>query len=172
MGIGLVDSRGWKATGSGIGVDDISTSWKHFEGTYRLTAQTSSVDLTARLIAEGRNASGTLLIHNLKVAATAPAQTPAYPLLTGAASLSSDGSKLYLVVFNKSAEDSIPTAMKITGLSPKAARYWELNGRSLESREGVSETVTGAAVRLGDRNTATHSFPAHSMTAIEFSLER
>jgi alpha-N-arabinofuranosidase len=172
MGIGLTDSRGWNQTHSGIGLDGITTDWKHFDGTYQLTAQTPNVDLTARLMADGMNVSGTLAVHNLVVADFVSAHDAAYPLLTSSASTSADGKKVYVIVFNKSASDSIPAEIHLTVFSAARAQYWEVNGPSLDSTNGVAQTEQGAALPLSNASIATHVFPAHSMTAIEFSSAR
>jgi alpha-N-arabinofuranosidase len=172
MGIGLMDSRGWNQTHSGIGVDGIATDWKHFDATYRLDAQTPNVDLTARLMAEGKNVTGTLQVKNLVVTDFVSPHDAAYPLLTSSASTSTDGKKVYLIVFNKSANDSIPTTVHLTGFSATRAQYWEVNGPSLDSTSGVTETERGAALPLNNASLASHVFPAHSMTAIEFSTAR
>jgi alpha-L-arabinofuranosidase len=172
LGIGLQDSRGWSQTHSGIGIEGIITEWKHFDGTYQLTTQTPSVDLTARLMADGEKASGTLQVHNLVVADFVSAHGPAYPLLTSSASTSSDGKKLYLMVFNKSASDAIPADIHLLGFSAAKAQYWEVNGPSLDSTSGVNITQQGAALPLGSAATAAHVFPAHSMSAIEFTSIR
>jgi alpha-N-arabinofuranosidase len=169
VGIGLMDSRGWNQTHSGIGIDAITTDWKHFEATYRPDPQTTNVDVSARLIEEGKNVSGTLQVHNLAVTGFASPHDAAYPLLTSSASVSSDGKTIYLIVINKSASDSIPATIHLTGFSAAQARYWEVNGIGLESTTGVAETVQGAVFPLSATATSTHVFPAHSMTAIEIS---
>jgi alpha-L-arabinofuranosidase len=169
MGIGLMDSRGWSQTHSGIGLDAVTTEWKHFEGTYRLTADTPTVDVSARLIADGKHVSGTLQLHNLQLAAFVSAHDAAYPLLTSSASTSSDGKKLYLMVFNKSASDSISTNIHLPGFAAANAQYWEVTAPSLTATTGVSITQQGAVLPLSNATTTNHSFPAHSMTAIEFS---
>jgi len=172
MGIGLMDSRGWNQTHSGIGLDAITTDSKHFDGTYQLTAQTPNVDLTARLMADGKNVSGTLQVHNLVVAAFVSAHDAPYPLVTSSASTSSDGKKLYVIVFNKSANDLIPMDLRLAGFSAAKAQYWEVGGPSLDATSGVSITQTAAPLSLSTATTATHVFPPHSMTAIEFSAAR
>jgi alpha-N-arabinofuranosidase len=172
IGLGLMDSRGWNQTHSGIGVDAITTDWKHFDATYRLNPQTTSVDVSARLMADGKNVSGTLQVHNLAVTGFVSPHDTAYPLLTSSASASSDGNTIYLVVINKSASDSIPATIHLRGFSAVQARYWELNGPGLESTNSVAETVHGAAFPLTATDTSTRVFPAHSMTAIEFSGAR
>jgi alpha-N-arabinofuranosidase len=172
MGIGLMDSRGWNQTHSGIGVDGITTDWKHFDATYRLDALTPSVDVDARLMAGGKNVSGTLQLHNLVVAEFVSAHDAAYPLLTSSASVSADGKKVYLIVFNKSASDSIPTDIHLQGFAASGVQYWEVNGPSLDANSGVSITQTGAPLSLSNATTATHVFPPHSMTAIKFSAVR
>jgi alpha-N-arabinofuranosidase len=172
MGIGLMDSRGWNQTHSGIGIDGITTDLKHFDGTYQLDAQTANVDLTPRLMAEGKNVSGTLQVHNLVVSDFVSAHDAAYPLLTSSASASPDRAKVYLIAFNKSTSDSISAAIHLTGFSAEKAQYWEVNGPSLDSTTGVRVMEQGAALPLSNASTATHVFPAHSMTAIEFSAVR
>jgi alpha-N-arabinofuranosidase len=167
MGIGLGDSRGWNQTHSGIALDRITTDWSHLEATYSLGPQTPAVDLTARLMADKQNVSGTLQVHNLVLREFVSGHDAAYPLLTSSASTSSDGRRLYLMVFNKSANDSIPTTIRLTGFSPMGAQYWEVYGPSLNATTGVAETVTGAPLALSDAGVA-HVFPAHSLTAIEF----
>ena len=172
LGIGLMDSRGWSQSHSGIGIERITSDWKHFDGTYQLTAQTPNVDLTARLMADGKNVSGTLQVHNLVVTDFVSAHDAAYPLLTSSASTSSDGKKVFLIVFNKSASNSIPTMIRLTGFPAARAQYWEVNGSGLDSTRGVSITQQDAALPLSNTATANHVFPAHSMTAIEFSAAR
>jgi alpha-N-arabinofuranosidase len=171
MGIGLMDSRGWNQTHSGIGLDGITTEWKHFDGTYRLDLQTPGVDLTARIMAEGKNVTGTLDVRNLAVSDFVAAHSAAYPVLTGSASLSADGARLYLIVINKSATDSVAASLHLKGFSAAHAQYWEVNGPSLESTTGVTETARGAPLSLAGSGALDHVFPAHSMTAIEFSRQ-
>lgn len=172
MGIGLIDSRGWGRTHSGIGLDGITSELKHFDATYRLTPQTTSVDLSARLLVNGANVSGTLQVRNLKITEFASGHDVAYPLLTGSASVSPDGKTAYLIVFNKSATDSIPTAIHLSDFPAEEARYWEVNGPGLGSSTGVTETQNGTEIQLNTSSTSTHIFPAHSMTAIEFNRMR
>jgi alpha-N-arabinofuranosidase len=172
MGIGLMDSRGWAQTHSGIGLDAITTDSKHFEGTYQLTAQTPNVDLIARLMADGKNVSGTLQVHNMVVADYVSAHDAAYPLLTSSASASPDGKKIYLIVFNKSESSPIRADIHLTGFPASRAQYWEVNGTSLDSTSGVTAAEDGVELRLSNPITAGHVFPAHSMTAVEFSSPR
>jgi len=127
--------------------------------------------VTARLMADGKNVSGTLQVHNLAVAEYVSAHDAAYPLLTSSASTSSDGKKVYLIVFNKSANESITADIQLPGFSVAKAQYWEVNSPGLDSTDGVGITHQGAELPLSNA-AATHLFPAHSMTAIEFSAVR
>ncbi len=172
MGIGLMDSRGWNQTHSGIGVDGITTDWKHFDGTYRLEEQTTRVDLTARLIAQGSNVSGKLQVSHLAVTEYVSAHDAAYPLLTASASISSDDSTIYLMVLNKSANEAIPTTIRLADTAAKSARYWEVNGPGLDATRGVGEVASGLMLPLEGAAVLHHVFPAHSMTAIELSTLR
>jgi len=171
MGIGLMDTRGWSATHSGIGVDGITTNLKHFDATYRLNPQTPGVDLQARLVADGKNVSGTLQVQNLRVASFVAAHDAAYPLLTSSASVSSDGAKLYVIVFNKSASTLIQAAVRLVAFPAAKAQYWELDGPGLDAT-ALTQTPRGAMLPLNTPSTLTHAFPPHSMTAIEFISSR
>jgi alpha-N-arabinofuranosidase len=77
-------------------------------------------------MADGKNVSGTLQIQHLQVAAFVSGHDAAYPLVTSSASISSDGKKLYLIVFNKSANDLIPMDLRLAGFSAAKAQYWEV----------------------------------------------
>jgi alpha-N-arabinofuranosidase len=172
MGLGLIDSRGWSATHSGIGVDTITTQSKHFQATYQLVPQTAAVDLQARLMADGADVSGTLQVQHLAITAFASGHDAAYPVLTSSASLSTDGRTLYLMVINKSAGDSIDATIHLNGFSASGAHMWEVNGPSLGATGGVAEIAHGAALHLTRSDLLDHVFPAHSMSAIEFSRSR
>ncbi len=169
LGIGLIDSRGWDATHSGIGLDDIGTAWKHLEGTYNLDAQTTAADLSARLMANSKNVSGTLQIKNLQVTAYNMGHDSAYPLLTAAASTSADGQHAFLIVFNKSASDAISADVRLPGFPSSGAHFWEVNDTSLATIGGAKITQNGTAFSLITPTSGAHTFPAHSMTAIEFT---
>ncbi len=171
IGIGLMDARGWAATHSGSGIDGVSAEWKHFTGTYSLTPQTSAVEVTARLMAGSKPISGLLEVRGLVIRAAVPSRDAAYPLLTAAASLSTDKQHVYLIVINKSAADAIPSVIRLAGFSASAGRYWEVNGPDLTSSHGVGLTHDGDAFPVEQQGDVTHLFPAHSMTAIEFSRD-
>jgi alpha-L-arabinofuranosidase len=115
----------------------------------------------------------TLEVRNLRV--TREPTFPPYAALTAAASLSADGRKLYLIVFNKHHADDITTTINLDGVSAQDARIWTVTAPSLDATnllsEQVRETVTNAPLALTTPEALTHTFPAHSMSAIEFSLQ-
>jgi alpha-N-arabinofuranosidase len=107
-------------------------------------------------------------VHNLTVTEFVSPHDAAYPLLTSVASTSSDGTHVYLVVFNKSTTSSIPAAIHLQGFSAAGAQYWQVSDPVLKSASEKIEQP-GAALPLSSARSANHVFPAHSMTAIEFS---
>jgi len=164
-----MDSRGWSQTHSGTAIDTIGSDWQRLDGNYRLEAETPAVNLAARLLADGKNITGTLQVRNMSVSSYAAGHDAAYPLLTSSASISSDAKHVFLIVINKSATNSIATDIRLTGFSATKAQYWEVNGPDLASDRGVTETKSSADFQMIRGSTAVHDFPAHSMTAIEFS---
>ncbi len=169
LGVGLLDSRGWNQTHSGVAVDGVTTDWKHFQSTYQLAADTSNVDLTVRLQGDNKPLSGTLQVRNLKIAAYVSAHYPAYSLLTASASLSADRKTLYLMVFNKSEADSIAASISVEGFRASKALLWEVTGPELAATQGVQESAHGVPISLKGGSVSAHVFPARSMTAIELS---
>jgi alpha-N-arabinofuranosidase len=172
LGLGLSDARGWNATHSGIGVDGIGQAWGDYSGTYSALSTTNDLNLTARMQAMEKGVSGDLEIRSLSVTAYAPASYPAYALLTSSASISADGQKLYLIVFNKSENDAISTTIHVTQFHAAESRIWEVNGPQLTASSDVQETKHGDMLPIDGQGLILHTFPAHSMTAIEFTRSR
>lgn len=168
IGVGLGDARGWSATHSGLGVDGVRREWRPFHGTYASLSTTEEIDLTARLQKAKTPLTGTLEVRKLTVTAFAPARYPAYNLLTASASVSADGAKLYVIVFNKSASEALPATLNLRGFVAANARLWQVNGSGLAALEGVTETKHGEALRP-EHGAFQATFPAHSMTALEFT---
>jgi alpha-N-arabinofuranosidase len=123
--------------------------------------------LQARLEFESAKVSGRIEVRNLKVEAITAPVFPVYSLLTASSSLSEDGKTLHLIVFNKSAGEDIAAAIHVAGFHPASASVWEVNGPSFAAVAGVGETVHGAPLDMAGA-APVHTFPAHSMTAIDF----
>ncbi|XHR31171.1 MAG: alpha-L-arabinofuranosidase [Chthoniobacteraceae bacterium] len=169
LGLGLADPRGWSKTHSAMAVSGIASSeWEPFSGTFRTLQDASGVQLLSRLEAgQGINISGLIEIRNLKLETLTRAVFPEYSLLTSSASLSQDGKKLYVIIFNKSAQDDIASEIRVNGFRAKSAKIWEVKGVSLEATE-AAETLSGEPAELTESGIS-RVFPAHSMTAVEFS---
>lgn len=168
IGLGIGDSRGWSATHSGLGIDGVRREWRPFHGTYTALADTRGIDFTARLQKADVPLSGTLEVRNLSIKSAEPTHYPAYNLLTSSASLSADGKTLYVIVFNKSAAESIQAKLRFDGFAAKKAHLWQVNGPGLATFDGVREVKHGDELPVASGE-ATYAFPAHSMTALELT---
>jgi alpha-N-arabinofuranosidase len=167
LGLGLVDARGWDKTRSGVALMGAESSdWRTVKGQYKTLSDTKGVYILGRFFSPSEVVSGTLEIRNIEVKATTQPLFPAYSLLTATASVSEDGKTMYLMVFNKSDSKEISTDIKLPGYHAASAKRWEVNGPSLGATEGVKEVVTGAPLFLHG-SAVRHTFPPHSMTAIE-----
>lgn len=89
-----------------------------------------------------------------------------YDSLTATSSLSSDGKTLYLIVVNKDLINDQTVDVKLNGFSYQSARAWELNGPTPQSTNEVADTVKISD--LGPVTLSAYTFPAHSVTALEF----
>ena len=175
MGVGLQDSRGWSATQSAIGVDgaqDYST-WKTFRGRYSVKSDTTGVDLLWRMLPGSTPVNGTLEIRNLKVVQWTPERFPAYETVTATSSLSADGKKLYLVVFNKHHASAVNLTIKLQNFAALQGKRWTVTGPSLDSHNNTSQVIVPTESGywpLTPGADLVYSAPARSMAAWEFTL--
>ncbi|AHF91758.1 alpha-L-arabinofuranosidase [Opitutaceae bacterium TAV5] len=154
-------------------------AWSPLQGELVPRTDSEGIDLRVSLVSDAGGSAdnpdgaaphrlnGKLQFRLLELEVVTREIAPATELVTASSSLSADGRKLYVVVFNKSPDQSIATTFDIRGFVPAGtARYWEVNGPSLASVTGVREVVSGAELTLQGA-TLLHTLPAHSMTAIE-----
>ena len=172
-GLSLVDTRGWEATQSGIAMTGVekSAEWKPYTATFRTLPDATGLGVSWRLLG-WHDAPGTPQIRNLSLTAIRPASLPGYPALTATVSRAKDGKKLYLMVFNKSADAPVAAQINVKNFAPKSARLWQVNGPALETTnqddgEKVREVKSGEVLALPKSGPLSYVFPAHSMTAIE-----
>lgn len=86
------------------------------------------------------------------------------PYLSAYATLSDDGSRLYLIVTNKSA-DPQPATITLNGFTPQSrASVWQMTSANWDDTgvQPAYSTITNAA------STFTYTFPARSVTSIVF----
>jgi len=166
LGLGMCDQRGWTKTHSAMAVSGLQYAgdWKHYQQDFSVLPDCPGATVLVRVENVDGKVSGLLEIRNMKIEVASPSVFPAYPLLTTSSSLSADGRTLYLMVFNKSADQAISADVKLTDFAAAGGKYFELFKENPFAKEYFTPT-TGALTVSGDR--LTHRFPPHSMTAIE-----
>lgn len=162
------DARDWSSSMAFAAVGAISSSWQTFQGEMVGLSDTPGIATLIEMPAGTNVISGRLEIRKARLDIYKQPVYPAYNLLTSAASVSADGHTVYMIVFNKS-NLHIPTTISFNGFTALSARRWEVNGPGLAATSGVSEVVSNAVLALNGGSGAKHVFPAHSMTAIEFT---
>lgn len=172
LGIQIGDSRGWLETHSAAAKDDLqlATDWEPFKLTYKPLRDTKALQLVLRCQGRQAGSTGALHLRNLKLRRALPALFPAAQTLTASASRSEDGSKLYLMVVNKSRGEALTARLDLTGFVPGAIHTWTLTGPSLESNNLAEATcvVTEADVPVGT-GPLELTFAPRSLTAVELS---
>src|SRR5699024_558638 len=133
LGLGLMDARGWKATGNATTAPRIENAheWRKFRGTLKLLPDAKGVILLARLMAGDKPVYGTMQVRDLHVNVLSRASFPAYPAVTAYSSISDDGKTLYLLVFNNSTKMPIHTTIHRSCFDAASARYWQVTGSTL-----------------------------------------
>jgi len=174
LGLSVVDSRGWDPYHSGTAIEgaEASREWKTFTGEFQSLPSAPGIVLVWRVIPHAATLSGIFEIRNIKVWTCEQASFAGYSAVTASASLSSDGKKGYLVLFNKHSDRPCKLQISVTGGPFRSARGWTVAGPSLAETnvesEKVKETVTATPLALLN-NRMTVTLPAGSMTAIELS---
>ncbi len=167
LGLGICDIRGWDKTKSAIAVCGAqeAADWTPFEGDFTTRGDCPGSTVQLRVEKLAGPVSGTLEFRKVKVELSTQATWPAYQGLTASSSLSKDGNTLYLMVFNKSLKDAIDAVVDLKGFKASSAKSWLLTQGEMSSTvcfEAKEEEVPVSGSQLK------RSFPAHSMTAIEF----
>jgi hypothetical protein len=172
LGIGLVDQRGWDATHSGSALDglEVASDWTRFAGGELVTLpDCPGLLLLFRLQGFSSPASARLEIRHFELVMAE--DFPPYRVVTAAASLSEDSSRLFVMLFNKHHQDSQPIELKLTTGRLLEARRWEVTGPALESTnlagELVRETKSGELCTMAGPQLLRLTLPPHSMTAVE-----
>ncbi|MBI4978137.1 MAG: hypothetical protein HZC28_11680 [Spirochaetes bacterium] len=175
IGIGLMDARGWTATKSAAGVEDLqaASAWSDFKGAMTVLPDCEKLIMLWRIIGKDKTPfSATVEVKDIEIKAAD--DKPPFDAMTAAASMSRDGKKLYLMVFNKHTESDITADIAINGSVLSAAKLWQVNGPLTAvngSGEQANETVTGLSIPVRASGSITGTFPAHSMTAIECMIK-
>lgn len=173
-GFGLCDARGWDATHSACAAHGAVTpgDWEVLGADLRTLSTATALRGVVRLEGGITPVSGRLVLRKIRVTEIKAGSLAAFVPLVSTATLADGGKTLHLVVFNKHDSADQTVDVRIAGAPFTAARAWCVNGpltaTNLERVE-VRETLGGAAVPLATDGTLHWTFPAHSMTAIDFS---
>jgi len=171
MGLGLCDRRGWQATKSAIAVTGVekTTAWQRFSARFMVKTDCPGAHVLFRAENVGTGLSGKVEIRGLKVNILSTNCFPAYPVLTTAATLSQDGKKLYVMVFNKSVDKAITAKVDLKGFQAvENAKVWQLSRDDYGAKDYMAPFETSSVVI---NNGVERTFPAHSMTAFEFNAK-
>lgn len=168
LGLSVIDIRGWEPYHSGTAVEGAETTreWKTFTAEFPSLPSAPGILLAWRVIPHGASLSGTFEVRNVKVWTVEPASFAGYSAVTATASLSSDGKKGYLVVFNKHSGRPCQLQIKIDGKSFLTARRWTTRATKLDATD--AKTDPEVRLRIANKKLSI-PLPPGSMTAIEFS---
>jgi len=169
LGLSLLDARGWNTTKSGIAVDYIerSSEWSNYSSIYAIKPDCSGINLLLRVPAIRKPINGVLEVKNLVIEEWSEGHAPAYEGLTVMGSLSVDTQTLHLAIFNKSYNQNIKAGLKLIDFKALSASAWTVRQKDIKSVEYKS--ASKFVVKMPQNGTDLQlSFPAHSMTVIDF----
>ncbi len=170
LGLGFMDARGWNATHCAQAVYAVNTAreWTKFSARLNLLNDTRRVALLARMQHTNGTLTGTLEFRDLKAAVRPAGRFPAYSGMSSFATKSADGRKLFLIVFNRSLDETIPAQIDLDGFNAGTGRVetlYQENPGMVKYFDPVRETVKVDGAKLN------WSFLPHSMTAFEFDAK-
>ena len=167
LGFGFMDARGWSATGCAQAIYAVNTAreWTHFSSRLNLLSDTESLALLVRMQHINGKINGILEFRDIKVAARQSGQFPAYAGVSSYASKSADGKKVYLIVFNRTYDRTVPVSIELKGGSFSevvAERLYQDNIATVKDFPPQQQKL-----KVGGK-TLPWELPPHSMTAFEF----
>jgi hypothetical protein len=147
-----------------------ATDWTTYAGGEMVTLpDCPGLLLLFRLQGFSSPSSARLEIRNLELVLAD--DFPPYQSVTAAASLSEDGARLFIMLFNKHHQDSQLVEVKVSNGRLFQARRWEVTGPAMESTnlagDLVRETKSGEPCPLFSPQILRLTLPPHSMTALE-----
>lgn len=152
-----------------------NSSFKKFVGWYSTTVTSTQSYVCLNVISpttatNSVTFSGTLQIRNAMMDVYKQERFPSYPVITSAASLSTDGNTCYMMVTNKS-NYATPMTLSFSSFAATTAKYWQVNANRLTSCDlGTGKLVaSNQAFPLDSPTSTTYVFPPHSVTAIELT---
>lgn len=174
FGLSVVDGRGWEPYHSGMAIEGAENAreWKTFTGEFQSLPSAPGIVLAWRVIPHAATLSGTFEIRNMNVWTCESASFAGYSAVTASASLSADGRKGYLVLFNKHHERPCKLTIAFTGVGFKKATKWSVTGPSLVETnveaEKVKESESAVPLTISSKKLSL-SLPPGSMTAVELT---
>ncbi len=167
LGLGFMDARGWEATRCAAAVYGVNTvrEWTKFSQPLQMLGDSERLAFLVRFQHMNGKISGKLEFRNLEITARPAGHFPAYPGVSSYATKSKDGKKLYVIVFNRSYDQTIPVKIKLDHFKAAKVTVEELFQESVASVKDFNpvrkqEVVVGDALQL--------QLPPHSMTALQF----
>ncbi len=169
LGLGVMDSRGWEASGSAIAIQGLQDlgNWEEVTAEYQPLPETPGLTVLVRQHAGTAPVNGTLQIRNVRVEAWQSASYPSRPELSVYATRSED--KLYLMVFNLTLDQALPAQIEWSGFKASSASGSSLTGVSASAVNSGSSPVELSeldVLELVSSGALHHRFPAHSVTGI------
>jgi alpha-N-arabinofuranosidase len=170
------DGRGWTVTRSTAATPDLTgtNDWTRVEVEYVSLADTNGLSIQVRRIGGTGPVLGRAWVRDVAVQKFIPQCFPAVPYLGVAASRSTDGKTVYLMVVNKHLEQSLRTKIDLAGAKPQSAQAWSLVGPAVDATNEKDPNAVHLVHRdLGRvENGCTVEFPPHSLSAVEIRVGR
>jgi alpha-N-arabinofuranosidase len=165
------DGRGWDATKSvAHSLDLVGTSgWEKVSVDYVTLPDTKTITVKLRRVSGTGPVVGNAYIKNVSVQKFIPQTYSSIPYLSAISSRDSVTGTIYLFVLNKSMTDFINTDISVSGMHPKNAQCWILNGPSVDATNELIDTNVSLSTKklTSSSDKLNMSFPPHSLTALE-----
>ena len=151
-----------------------TTEWQYMETVYKTSLNTDYIIIRVRRIGDKGPLKGKAFFKDTKLEKYIPALDTRIPYLSVNASVNRDRNRVYLMVINKSMDESITSSIDLKDFVPAGrASAWVENGPSIDATnednpENVKVVHSEFKVK---QNSFEFTFEPHSLTAIEIPGE-
>ncbi|MBI4707261.1 MAG: hypothetical protein HY761_04985 [Candidatus Omnitrophica bacterium] len=174
----IQDGRGWSKTRSNAVTERAwgTIDWISVGADYTTLSDASDISVIVRRVKRSSGpVKGKVFVRKVSLVEKPVNLQTENNALSASASLNKDGNKLYLMVLNKNVYQDLEASIMLRDFSlSNSVNVWTLGGGSVATTNETDPNnvkITHKLTDLQNENTLSYLFPAHSLTALEFTLK-
>lgn len=174
--LSIGDGRGWSKTHSAETTERVwgTTDWVKVELSYTTLSDASEVSVMMRRLSGQGLIKGKVHLKNVVLVEKQEIGLEGVHALSVSASRTKDGKRMFLMVLNKNVYKDVEAEIhSVNDIFLNNIDIWTLNGSNIQAVNEVDPknvTIKYKSIKVKDIRRFNYSFPAHSLSSIEFKV--